>query len=218
MTTRIVLADDHTLVRAGVRALLERLGGVEIVGEASDGREALELVRAHKPDLALLDIAMPNLNGLDAAERLSRESPRTKVVILSTHANEAYVVHALKSGVAGYMLKDACVEELPLMLRAVAKGQVYLSAGISTQVVEAMRQRADGEAPGSAVDPLTPRQREILQLVAEGKTTKDIAALLGLSVKTVDVHRGQIMERLDLHDVAALVRYAVRIGLVSSER
>jgi DNA-binding NarL/FixJ family response regulator len=210
---RVVLADDHNLVRAGLRALLEDIPGVQVVGEAADGREALSLILQLRPDVALLDIAMPELNGLEAAARVAREAPGTRVVMLSMHANESYVAQALKAGVAGYVLKDAFADELPIVLRTVARGETYLSPGISKQVVDALRTRlATGET-----DVLTPRQREILQLIAEGKSTKEIAHLLELSVKTVETHRAQIMERLDIHDVPGLVRYAIRAGLVSPE-
>ncbi len=209
--TRIVLADDHNLVRAGVRVLLEGLPGVQVVGEAADGREAIALIVQHKPDIALLDIAMPGLNGLGAAERVREASPSTRIVILSMHSNESYVAHALKLGVSGYVLKEACIDELPVILRAVMSGQTYLSPGISRQVVEAMVSRA------SPAEVLTPRQREILQLLAEGKSTKEMAHMLELSVKTIETHRAQIMERLEIHDVAGLVKYAIRAGLISGE-
>jgi DNA-binding NarL/FixJ family response regulator len=217
---RVVLADDHNLVRAGIRALLERLPGVEVVGEASDGREALALVAREKPDLALLDIGMPALNGLEAAPRIARESPGTRLVILSMHSDEKHVAQALRLGVAGYVLKDSCVDELPLLVRAVMRGETYLSPGISKQVVEALKGRlaAAESAPTAEAELLTPRQREILQLIAEGQNTKEIAASLGLSVKTVETHRTQIGQRLQIRDVAGLVRYAIRTGLVSPER
>ena len=217
---RVVLADDHNLVRAGIRALLERLPGVQVVGEASDGREALALVAKEKPDLALLDIGMPSLNGLEAAPRIAREAPRTKLVILSMHSDEKHVAQALRLGVAGYVLKDSFVDELPVLVRAVMAGETYLSPGISRQVVEALKERmavSDAESPVAA-ELLTPRQREILQLIAEGKNTKEMAATLGLSVKTVETHRTQLGQRLKIRDVAGLVRYAIRIGLVSPER
>lgn len=213
---RVVLADDHNLVRAGIRVLLEQMSGVEVVGEASDGREALALVLREKPDLALLDIGMPGLNGLEAAERIAREAPRTRLVMLSMHANEGYVAQALKLGVAGYLLKEACVGELPVLVDAVRRGETYLSPRISRQVVDALRARM-GEGNGAGLtELLTPRQREILQLVAEGKSTKEIAGLLDLSVKTVETHRAQIMDRLGIHDVAGLVRFAIRAGLIQS--
>jgi DNA-binding NarL/FixJ family response regulator len=216
---RVVLADDHNLVRAGIRLLLERIPDVEVVGEASDGRSALELIGREKPDVALLDIGMPELNGLEAADRISRQAPQTRLVILSMHASETYVAQALRLGVAGYVLKEACADELPILLRAVMRGDTYLSPGISKQVVETLRAQLGPSGPGSPLaEVLTPRQREILQMVAEGKSTKEIAYRLGLSGKTVETHRTQIMQRLDIHDVPGLVRYAMRAGLVSWER
>jgi DNA-binding NarL/FixJ family response regulator len=222
--TRVVLADDHNLVRAGLRALLERLPDVEVVGEASNGREALALIVALAPDLALLDIGMPELNGLDAAARLQREAPRTRLVMVSMHASESFVAQALQLGVAGYVLKESCADELPLLLRAVRGGETYLSPGVSKTLVDALKNRAargvgaEEAAPGSVASVLTSRQREVLQLVAEGKSTKEIASALALSVKTVETHRAQIMDRLGIHDVAGLVRYAIRLGLVSADR
>jgi len=215
---RVVLADDHNLVRAGIRALLERMPEVQVVGEASDGRQALALILREKPDLALLDIGMPALNGLEAAERIAREAPRTRLVMLSMHSNESYVAQALRLGVVGYLLKDSCVDELPVLLRAVARGETYLSPGISKQVVDALKARLTGGGDqGSPALLLTPRQREILQLVAEGKSTKEIASDLGVSIKTVETHRAQMMDRLGIHDVPGLVRYAIRFGLISPE-
>jgi DNA-binding NarL/FixJ family response regulator len=218
MTTRVVLADDHALVRAGLRALLERIDGVTVVAEAADGRAALAAIEEHTPDVALVDIAMPELNGLEVVGRVARSSPRTRVVIVTMHAGEAFVAQALRAGVAGYLLKDAAADELALMLRAVGRGETYLSPAVSRQVVDGYLARAGAEAPPQPLDLLTPRQREILQLVAEGKSTKEIAQLLDLSVKTVENHRAQLMDRLDIRDVAGLVRYAIRVGLVSAER
>ncbi|HKE19651.1 MAG TPA: response regulator transcription factor [Kofleriaceae bacterium] len=217
---RVLLADDHTLVRAGLRALLEDIEEVTDIIEAGDGRRALELIASDRPDVALLDIAMPGLNGLEVAERVASESPRTRLVILSMHQSPSHVAQALRAGAVGYLLKDAAAEELGLTLRAVSRGETYLSPAISRQVVEGFLGRAaqPAGAEAAADDPLTPRQREILQLVAESRSTKEVAALLSLSVKTVEAHRSQIMDRLGIHDLAGLVRYAIRIGLVSAER
>jgi len=216
---RVLLADDHTLVRAGIRGLVAAIPGVEIVAEAGDGREALALILETHPDVALVDVSMPGLNGLDLAARVAREAPRTRIAILSMHGTPGHVAQALRAGVKGYVLKDAAAEELPLLLRAVMRGETYLSPAISRHVVDGFLGRpADGRRAERADDGLTPRQREILQLVAEGKSTKDVAHLLNLSVKTVEAHRGQIMERLEIHDLAGLVRYAIRTGLVSPER
>lgn len=212
---KVIIADDHTLVREGIRALLERLPTVTVVGEAGDGRQAQALLEKHRPDVALLDITMPGLNGLELAGRAERLSPRTKVIILSMHAGEAYVAQALRAGVAGYLLKDAAAAELEFALQSVSRGETYLSPAISRQVVEGyLKVSEEGADPLAG---LTARQREILQLVAEGKSTKEIAGLLEVSVKTVESHRAQLMERLDIHDVPGLVRFAIRAGLVSSE-
>ena len=208
---RIVVADDHTLVRAGLVTLMSRMPDVEIAGEVADGRAALKMVKELQPDIAILDISMPELNGLDAAEKLRHESPKTKVIILSMHANEEYVAQALKAGAAGYLLKDAATTELDMAIRVVAQGQFYLSPSISRQVVDTY---LHGGPTG--LDLLSPRQREILQLIAEGKSTREIAETLHLSVKTIETHRAQLMDRLDIHDVAGLIKYALRKGLISN--
>ena len=215
---RVLLADDHTLVRAGIRALLETLPDVEIVAEASDGREAVDLVLATKPDVALLDISMPSLNGLEVAARVAAVSPRTRLVILSMHGDPGHVAQALRAGVCGYLLKDAAVDELPVLLRAVSRGETYLSPSISRAVVDGFLQRSTLSPAAPADDGLTPRQREILQLVAEGKSSKEVAHLLDISLKTVESHRAQISDRLGIRDLAGLVRYAVRTGLVNADR
>jgi DNA-binding NarL/FixJ family response regulator len=212
---RVVLAEDHNLMRAGIRALLEELPDVQVVAEAADGREALRLVKLHQPDLVFMDIAMTGMNGLEATSRIVKEFPRVRVVILSMHTNEEYVLQALRIGAAGYLLKDADTAELELAVRAVIRGETYLSPGVSRQVVDDYVRRVGTGT--TLLDHLTPRQREILQLIAEGQSTKEIAQTLGLSVKTVETHRTQLMERLDIHDVAGLVRYAVRTGLISVE-
>jgi DNA-binding NarL/FixJ family response regulator len=212
---RVVLADDHALVRAGIRALLEKLPGVEVVGEANNGRQALELIKRNAPNLILLDISMTELGGLEALPRIVKDFSAVKVLILSGHANEEYVLRALRSGAAGYMLKDAAAEELELAIKAVAQDKTYLSPSVSRTVVESYLQRATGEK--GPIEQLTARQREVLQLIAEGKNTKEIAATLDVSVKTVEAHRLQLMARLDIHDVPGLVRYAIRSGLVSSD-
>jgi DNA-binding NarL/FixJ family response regulator len=209
---RVVLADDHTLVRAGIRALLDRMPDVEVVGEAGEGWEAVAQVAATRPDVLLADVAMPGMGGLEAAERLRREFPDVRVVMLSMHANEEYVLQALRAGASGYLLKDAASVELDLALRAAVSGQTYLSPAISRQMIDSYMTRVAG---GATPEPLTPRQREILRLIAEGKSTKEIAFALTISVKTVETHRSQLMDRLDIHDVAGLVKYAIRTGIVS---
>lgn len=213
---RILIAEDHTLVREGLVALIKNLPGLQVVAEAKDGYEALELVKAHKVDILLMDIAMPGLNGLEATSRLARDYPDVKVIILSMHSNEEYVFQSLKAGAKGYILKDAGTAELELAIDAVSRGGTFLSPAISKHVIDNyLRHDDDSKSPFKQ---LTPRQREILQLIAEGRTTKDIAKKLDLSVKTVESHRMQLMERLDIHDVAGLVRYAIRTGIVIPER
>ena len=213
---RVLLADDHALVRAGIRALLEDLEGVTVVAEAGNGSEVLELARKHRPDVVLLDISMPGLGGLEVSAQLGQELPEVRVVMLSMHATEEYVLQALRAGAAGYMLKDSATAELERALEAVMQGETYLSPPISKQVVEGYVQRVGAEQP--AADNLTPRQRQVLQLIAGGQSTKEIAYRLELSVKTVETHRAQLMERLQIRDIAGLVKYAICNGLVSSEK
>jgi DNA-binding NarL/FixJ family response regulator len=208
---RVLLADDHALVRAGMRSLLGAMSQVEVVAEAASGEEALQLAERERPDVVLMDIAMRGMTGLEAAARLRERSPGVRVVILSMHAGEEYVLQALRAGAVGYLLKDAATGELELALRSVMRGESWFSPAVSRQVVEGYVQRVGGE-PGA--DVLTTRQREVLRLVAGGKSTKEIAFDLNLSVKTVETHRAQIMERLGIRDVAGLVRYALRTGLV----
>ena len=212
---RVLLADDHALVRAGMRSLLRDIEGVEVVGEAADGAEALALAAREQPDAVLLDIAMKGMGGLEAAAQFRDKHPGVKVIILSMHASEEYVLQALRAGAAAYLIKDSATAELELALRSVMRGETYLSPAISRQVVEGYVQRMGA---GTTEDPLTPRQREVLKGIAEGRSTKKIALDLGLSVKTVETHRAQIMERLGIRDVAGLVRYAMRTGLVPLER
>ncbi|MBM3359028.1 MAG: response regulator transcription factor [Betaproteobacteria bacterium] len=211
---RILLADDHRLVRAGLRSLIGQMKDVEVVAEAQDGREVLDLARAHHPDVVLMDISMSGMNGLEATLQVKKQHPRVRVMILSMHATEEYVLQALRAGASGYLLKDSAPLELELALQAVARGETYLSPPISRQVVEDYMQRVGGEHEPLAV--LTARQREVLQLIAEGSSTKEIARRLKLSVKTVESHRQQLMERLGIRDVAGLVRYAIRHGLISA--
>ncbi len=210
---RVLLADDHTLVRAGLRKLLEAIPDYVVVGEAGDGMALLELAQQLQPGLVLMDIAMPGLNGIEATARLVKSWPNIKVLILSMHQNEEYVRQALRQGAVAYLLKDAAPLELELALSAVMRGETYLSPAVSKGVVHDYVQRLrDEEQPATA---LSPRQREVLQLIAEGHSTKEIARRLELSVKTVDTHRSQLMRQLDIHEVAGLVRYAMRVGLVS---
>ena len=208
MPIRIVLADDHVLVRQGLKSLLER-EKFQIVAEASDGQEAVRLTETHQPDIAVLDISMPTLNGIDAARELGRCSPKTKTILLTQHEEDQYIHEALEAGVKGYILKNQVASDLILAIQRVSRGEFYLSPGISRAVVEAYRTRSERRA-----DPLTARERQVLQLIAEGKSTKDAASLLGISVKTAESHRMNLMQKLDIHETASLVRYAVRRGLV----
>lgn len=213
--TTVLLADDHSLVRAGIRALLDNIGTVEVVAETGDGRQVLRLVKEHQPRLVLLDIAMPSLNGLEAAARIHRDFPDTAVIMLSMHANEEYVLQALRAGASGYLVKDAATAELEIALRSVINGKTYLSPSISkTLIDEYLGNSAKARSP---LERLTARQREILQLVAEGRTTRQIAELLSVSVKTVETHRAQLMDRLEIRDIPGLVRYAIRTGLIQSD-
>ena len=210
---RVLLADDHTLFRAGIRALMRTVSDLEIVAEASNGREALRLIVASHPDVVLMDIMMPSLNGLDATARIGRILPRTRVVILSMNADEDSVLKALRAGAAGYLVKTAAPTELELAVRAVARGERFLSSAVSEHVVSACLGRVDREQ--SSLDRLTLRQREVLQLIAEGNTTKQIASRLNIGTKTAEAYRGELMKLLEIHDIASLTRYAIRAGLVS---
>lgn len=210
---RLLLADDHILVRAGLRALLDGIEGVTVVAEADNGEQAVALALEHKPDIALLDITMPGINGLQAAERILAQLPDTRVIMLSMHSGEEYVNRALALGVSGYLVKDAATRELRSALEAVAAGETYLSPRITSQLLGS-RTRPGEPAQKSA---LTTRQLEVLRLLALGRSVKEIAHDLELSAKTVETYRAQIMARLDLHDIASLVRYAIRTGLISAE-
>lgn len=219
---RVLLADDHNLVRAGIRALLQNFPDMQVVAEAENGREAMGLIRTHNPDVVLMDIAMPELNGLDATAQLVKEFPKLRIIILSMHVTEGYVLAALRAGASGYLLKGAATSELELAIKAVARGETYLSSAVSKYVVDTYK-RGTGSAitstnePGGRQIDLTPRQREVLQLIAEGHSTKEIAQKLKISVKTAKTHRSELMRRLDIHDVAGLVRYAIQTGLVHDE-
>lgn len=208
MPIRVVLADDHVLVRQGLRSLLER-EQFQVVGEASDGQEVIRLTEQFHPDIAVLDISMPTLNGIDATRELTRSCPKTKTVLLTQHEEEQYIHEALQAGVRGYVLKSQVASDLVHSIQQVSRGGFYLSPGVSQAVVEAYRTRSERPA-----DPLSSRERQVLQLIAEGRSTKDVASLLGISVKTAESHRSRLMQKLDIHETATLVRYAVRRGLV----
>jgi len=206
---RILLADDHAVVRQGFKMILDAQPDMEIVGEAANGREAVQLTESLKPDVVVMDVAMPELNGIEATRRLADSSPRTRVLALSMHKDSVYVREILRAGARGYLLKDAIASDLLAAVRAVAQGEGYISPGVSDAVLNDYRRHVT-----DPIDLLTSREREVLQMIAEGKTNKEIATVLNLSVYTVDAHRGRIMEKLNLHSVNELVRFAVRNGLV----
>lgn len=213
---RVVLADDHTLVRAGMRALLEKFSGVEVVGEAGDGREVLKLVRQQRPTVVLMDISMPGLNGLEATARLAREFPDVRVIIISMHNNEEYYWRALKAGAAGYLLKKAASVELETALHRVVRGEICLSREISARLLKKFPLHGI-IGRKSPLEQLTERQREVLQLIAEGQNTKQIGVILEVSPKTIEYHRLKLMKRLNMHDIPGLVRFALRMGLLPQE-
>lgn len=211
---RLMLVDDHALLRAGLRSLLRDVEGIEVVAEAADGREALERVENLQPNVLTADIGMPGMNGLELTARVTKGYPNVRVVILSMHAAQEYVCHALRAGAVGYLLKESAPAELEVAIRAAARGETYLTPSISHHVVRGYVNRLAENGP---LDVLTPRQRETLQMIAEGRSTKEIARTLSVSVKTVETHRQQLMARLAIRDVAGLVRFAVRVGLVQSD-
>lgn len=210
----ILLADDHQLVRAGIRSLLNNLAGIKVIAEADNGLQVLALLKSCKPDLILMDIAMPEMNGLEATTAVIRDFPHIKVILLSMYANEEYIRQALQSGASGYLLKDAAPVELELAIKSVLDGATYLSPVISHKVVNEYVRRTNSD--NSYLDKLTPRQLEIWQLIAEGFSTKDMAAKLGISPKTVESHRSQLMERLETYDVVGLVKLAIKNNLIKS--
>lgn len=217
MRIRVLLADDHAIVRGGLRALIDAMPDAVVVAEAGHGHEALAAAREHRPDVALLDIAMPQLNGIETARRIVQELPATRVVMLSMHTSAQYVTAAVRAGALGYVVKDAAVDELAQALRAAAAGRPCISPAVSGHLLQALQQ-PDGGAAAAAVAGLSPRQREILQLIAEGHNTRRIGELLHISPKTVETHRAELMRRLGIHDVAGLTRLALREGLVSDTR
>lgn len=210
MAVRVMLADDHEIVRQGLRVLLER-EGFEVVAEAPDGREAMKLCEIHRPEVAILDLAMPLLNGVDAAREIIKTNSRIKVILLTMHTEDHLILESLRAGVTGYVLKTKASGELVQALRAVCRGEMFLTQSISRTIVQAFLQKDD-----LPEKPISDRERQVLQLVAEGKTTKEIAALLGISVKTAESHRSNMMDKLDIHDTAGLVRYAVRKGIIQT--
>jgi DNA-binding NarL/FixJ family response regulator len=220
---RVLLVDDHALFRAGIRMLLEHISGVEVVGEAADGREAVRLIKQVRPDVVLMDITMSGLNGLEATAQVTQDYPQVRVIILSMHLNEQYVMQAVRAGAVGYLLKDAAATDLEQAVKTVARGDTYMDQAAAKHLLADYRRRLSSKTESEQSEPnpadvLTARQREILQLVAEGRTTKEIAALLHRSEKTVEGHRARLMQQLDIHDVAGLVRYAIRVGLIPPDR
>jgi DNA-binding NarL/FixJ family response regulator len=215
MGLRILLVDDHTLVRAGLRALVSGLPNVDTVLEAGDGDEALKLLETETPDIILTDIQMPKLSGLEIVSRVQQSKSKTRVIVVSMYANEEYILRALKNGALGYLLKDAPSNELELAIRAAMLGERYLDSRLAPKVNDYLRRAALAQDP---LESLTPRQREVLQLVVQGYSNKDMAKMLGLSIKTVEAHRAQLMETLNIHDVTGLVRFAIRNGLINAEQ
>ena len=216
MSIRILLADDHKITRQGLRSLLDKQSDMEVVAEAEEGRTTVRLVRELLPDVVIMDVSMPDLNGMEAARQITREFGNVRIVALSMHSDSLFVTEMLKSGASGYLLKDCAFEELARAIRAVVAGKTYLSPSISGVVVDDYLHRLS-KADFSGLDILTSREREVLQLLAEGKSTKQIALKLHISVKTVETHRRQIMNKLDIHTVAELTKYAIRKGLTSLE-
>ncbi len=213
---RVILADDHPIVRAGIRSELEKIPGVVVAAEAADGREALALVETHRPEVVFMDISMKGLNGLEATARVSKEFPKTRVIILSMHQTEEYFWQAIKAGASGYLLKKAAITELAAALKRVLAGEIYLARDISSKMVQRLPLQQIAQQKGP-LEKLTDRQREILQLIAEGQTTKAIALILKVSPKTVEYHRAKLMERLNIFDIPGLVRFALKSGLISQD-
>ena len=213
---RVLLADDHALLRAGIRSLLERLPGIEVIAEAVNAREALALMERQRPDVVLMDLTMPGLNGIEGTAQAASKCPGARILILSMHTDEEHVLQALRAGAVGYLVKDSVPAELELAVRAAARGETYLSPAVAKHVV-ASRAQGSGEEK-TALERLTPRLREILQLIAEGHTTKEIARILNTTPKTVENHRASLMQRLDIRNVASLVRYAIQSGMIEARR
>jgi DNA-binding NarL/FixJ family response regulator len=210
--TKVLLADDHPLVRSGIRSLLDRMSEIQVVAEAGDGHEALRLIEEHQPDIVLMDISMPNLSGLETTVRVTKDFPNVHVIILSMHSNDEYVSRAFAAGAAGYLVKTCSASQLEQAIAIVASGNTYL--GLPDIVADAAERKT---AEKSLLERLTPRQSEVLRLLAEGGSVKSIAQSLNISAKTVEIHRAELMNRLDLHDIASLVRFAVKVGLISLE-
>ncbi len=214
---RILLAEDHTIVRKGLRSLLDREGGIQVVGEAADGREAVDKVRHLLPDVVVMDIAMPGLNGLEATRQIRKQFPKVKVLILTMHADEEHILQILQAGASGYVVKQDAPEELVSAVQTVDRGDLFLSPSISRTVIQEYIRRAEAMAGRVSYEPLTPREREVLQLIAEGRPPREIAEILRISVKTVETHRAHLMRKLDARSTADLTRYAIRKGIIRPE-
>jgi two-component system response regulator NreC len=212
---RIVLADDHTVMRNGLRLLLERQPNLQVVGEAADGRQAVALIEKANPDVVIMDIAMPNLNGIEATRQIINQNPRTAVAILSMHSDESYVIRALKAGARAYLLKDSAEADLLAAVRALMEGKSFFSPAISKILVEDYMRQLQSRGAEDTYELLTTREREILQLLAEGRTNKEVANMLNLSLYTVETHRTHILQKLNLHSVPELILYAVRKGIIA---
>jgi DNA-binding NarL/FixJ family response regulator len=216
--TRVLLAEDHTIVRKGLRSLLETQAGIEVIGEAEDGREAVVQVEQQRPDIVLMDITMPGLNGLEATRQIKKRFPEVKVLILTVHSDEEYIRQILRAGASGYLVKQAAPHELISAIEAIQRGESYLSPSVSKKVVQEYVQHATGSAEEDSCERLTDREREVLQLIAEGNSTRDIAELLHTSVKTAETHRARLMGKLDIHSTAELTQYAIRKGVISLDK
>ena len=214
---KVVVADDHTILRQGIKALLDNQEEIEVVGEAKDGREAIKAIEELSPDVILMDIAMPGLNGLEATRRIKKKFPRTKVVVLTMHTNEEYIFQILNAGADGYLVKETAFQDLISAINSVHRGEAFMSPSISKKVMTDYIQRAQGEEK-VGFDTLTTREREILQLVAEGNSNKKIAEVLFISPKTVETHRAHIMDKLNIHDRAGLIKYAIRKGMINLDK
>lgn len=214
---RMLLAEDHTIVRKGLRSLLDGAGGIQVVGEAADGREAVDKVRHLLPDVVVMDIAMPGLNGLEATRQIRKQFPKVKVLILTMHADEEHILQILQAGASGYVVKQDAPEELVSAVQTVDRGDLFLSPSISRTVIQEYIRRAEAMAGRVSFEPLTPREREVLQLIAEGRPPREIAEILRISVKTVETHRAHLMRKLDARSTADLTRYAIRKGIIRPE-
>lgn len=214
----VLLAEDHTIVRKGLRSLLSQAQGIKVIGEAENGREAVKQVEKHHPDVVVMDISMPLLNGLEATRQIKKRFPKTRILILTVHDNEEYIFEIIKAGASGYIVKKAALEELLMAVQAVSKGETFFSPKVSTKIVEKLLQKTESLEQEQTHSSLTDREREVLQLIAEGHTNREIAEILFISVKTVEAHRSHIMEKLDLHKAADLTKYAIEKRMIDTDK